>query len=98
MEEKGNALSLIKLRLQYLTMILHALNICLSFLRSTIRTGTRGVDVPISKDGGRHIEAKSVNCFLFFLRLLVCVMSYSSSVERIGRLFRSRENWRCDCG
>jgi hypothetical protein len=71
-EEENNILSLIKLRLQYLTMILHALNICLCLLRSTIRTRTRGVDVPIGEDGRRHIESKCVNCFCSFCDCCMC--------------------------
>jgi len=72
---KDSILSLIKLRLQYLAMILHALNICLCLrLRSTIRTHTRGVDVPVAEDGRRHIKS-NVNCFFVLLRLFVCVMS-----------------------
>ncbi len=69
--EKEDTLSLIKFRLQYLTMILHALNICLCLQRSPLLTYTLGVDVPIGEDGGRHIESKCEWVFVLWRLLYV---------------------------
>jgi hypothetical protein len=51
----GNILALLKLALQNLAMILHALNINLDVLiRGLLRS--RGVDVSVGEDVGRHVD------------------------------------------
>jgi hypothetical protein len=53
--EMGNILALLKLALQNLAMILHALNINLDVLiRGLLRS--RGVDVSVGEDVGRHVD------------------------------------------
>ena len=96
--EKENTLSLIKLRLQYLTMILHALNICLCLQRSSLLTHTLGVDVPIGEDGRRHIDSKC-GWLLFFCDCCMCdALNYRCwRGLRICRLLRVREKLRCGC-
>ena len=51
----GNILALLKLALQNLAMILHALNINLGVLiRGLLRS--RSVDVAVGEDVGRHVD------------------------------------------
>jgi len=64
-----NVLALIKLRLQNLAMIFHALHISLPVRRFDIRIHTRngGVDVPISENVGRHDELDLILCMRWYL-------------------------------
>lgn len=48
-----NLLALLKLRLQHLTVILHSLHVALG-LGSLLHS--RGVDVPVRENVGRHVE------------------------------------------
>jgi hypothetical protein len=81
--------------LQHLTMILHALYICLGLLLRSVRTRTARVDIPISKDGRRHIESKC-ELFLFFCDCCICAILFRSVGEN-WCVWMVREKLRCDC-
>jgi len=70
-------LSLIKLRLQDLTMILHALDISLR-IRRLLRSSN--IDVPIGKNGGRHVK---LGCRLFFFVMCLTVDEDLEFVEEV---------------
>jgi hypothetical protein len=64
-----NILALIKLRLQDLAMIFHALHISLPIRRFGIRIHIRdrGVDVSISENVGRHVGLGLILCMQWCL-------------------------------